>query len=35
VPTAIEAAEETVEGLKKRMERPGHQRGDSQVMVEE
>jgi len=32
VPTAVDAVEETVEGLKKRMERPGHQRGDSNAI---
>lgn len=33
VPTAIEAAEETVEGLKKRLERPGHERTGSKVIL--
>ncbi|CAL3968770.1 hypothetical protein PZA11_004757 [Diplocarpon coronariae] len=31
VPAAIESAEETVEGLRKRLERPGHAIGDSEV----
>lgn len=35
VPTAIEAAEETVEGLKKRVNRPGHGRGGSIVIDDE
>jgi len=32
VPTAVEAAEETVEGLKKRLDRPGRERNGSNVM---
>jgi hypothetical protein len=32
VPTAIEAAEETVEGLKKRLDKPGHERTSSKVI---
>ncbi|PBP26986.1 homoserine dehydrogenase [Diplocarpon rosae] len=35
IPTAVESAEETVEGLKKRLERPGHARGDSKVISED
>jgi len=35
LPSAVEAAEETVEGLKRRVERPKHQRSTSNVMVEE
>jgi hypothetical protein len=35
VPTAIEAAEETAEGLKKRVNRPGHGRGGSIVIDDE
>ena len=34
-PTAVEAAEETVEGLKKRIDRPGHEWTDSKVMDDE
>lgn len=35
VPTAIEAVEETVDGLKKRVERPGHDRTGSKVIIDE
>ncbi|KAK2626092.1 hypothetical protein QTJ16_004354 [Diplocarpon rosae] len=35
VPTAVESAEETVEGLKMRLERPGHTRGVSKVRSED
>lgn len=35
VPTAIEVAEETAEGLKKRVDRPGHGRGGSKVIDNE
>jgi hypothetical protein len=33
VPTAIEAAEETVDGLKKRLDRPVHGRNGSDVII--
>jgi hypothetical protein len=35
VPTAVEAAEETVEGLKKRIERTGHKWTGSEVIDDE
>jgi hypothetical protein len=35
VPTAVEAAEETFEGLKKRVDRPGHERSGSMVIDDE
>jgi len=35
VPTAVEVAEETVDGLKKRMERPNHQRSTSNAIIDE
>lgn len=35
VPTSIDGAEETIEGLKKRLERPGHERSGSNVMVDD
>lgn len=33
VPTAVEAAEETVEGLKKRLDRPENKRNGSNVTI--
>lgn len=35
VPTAVELVEETVEGLKKRVERQDHQIGAGDVMIDE
>jgi hypothetical protein len=35
VPTALEAAEETVEGLKKRIDRPGHEWAGNKVIDDE
>jgi hypothetical protein len=33
VPTSIDGAEETIEGLKKRLERTGHERSGSNAMI--